>query len=102
MSTTTVSASNGSVAVGSIHVGGDVNGDIIIGHHNFKVNTNYGTIVYNAPAEPGIKRREVHPQPLRAPLDFFDRVGELAQVEAFITQGKPVAIFGSDGTGKST
>src|SRR5512136_834978 len=101
MSTATVSATEGSVAVGSIQVGGDVNGDIIIGNHNFKVNTNYGTIVYNAPAEPVIKRREARPQPPRAPLDFFDRTGELAQVEQLIRLGKAVAICGSDGAGKS-
>src|SRR5512143_1714040 len=98
---TTVTATQGSVAVGSIQVGGDVNGDIIIGNHNFKVNTNYGTIVYNAPAEPVIKRRDAKAQPPRAPLDFFDRAGELAQVEQLIRQGKPVAICGLDGTGKS-
>src|SRR5512143_2466550 len=98
---TTVTATQGSVAVGSIQVGGDVNGDIIIGNHNFKVNTNYGTIVYNAPAGPVIKRREAKPRPPRAPLDFFDRTGELAQVERLIAQVKPVAICGSDGTGKS-
>jgi Tol biopolymer transport system component len=98
---TTVSATQGSVAVGSIQVGGDVNGDIIIGNHNFKVNTNYGTIVYNAPAEPAIKRRDAKPQPPRAPLDFFDRAGELSQVEQLIRQGKPVVICGSDGAGKS-
>ncbi len=98
---TTVTATQGSVAVGSIKVDGNVNGDIIIGHHNFKVNTNYGTIVYNAPSEPLIKRRGAKPQPPRAPLDFFDRTSELAQVETLITQGKPVAICGSDGTGKS-
>src|SRR5512143_813293 len=98
---TTVTATQGSVAVGSIQVGGDVNGDIIIGNHNFKVNTNYGTLVYNAAAEPVIQRRAVKPQPPRAPLDFFDRTGELAQVEQLITQGKPVAICGLDGTGKS-
>jgi Tol biopolymer transport system component len=98
---TTATATQGSVAVGSIQVGGDVNGDIIIGNHNFKVNTNYGTIVYNASSEPVIKRRDAKPQPPRAPLDFFDRTGELAQVEQLITQGKPVAICGSDGAGKS-
>ena len=52
-------------------------------------------------AEPVIKRRDAKPQPPRAPLDFFDRAGELAQVEQLITQGKPVAICGSDGAGKS-
>jgi hypothetical protein len=98
---TTVSAAQGGAAVGSIQVGGNVNGDIIVGNHNFKVNTNYGTIVYNAPGGPVIKRREAKPQPPRAPLDFFDRAGELAQVEQLIARGKPVAICGSDGAGKS-
>jgi hypothetical protein len=101
MSTTTVSATNGSVAVGSIQVGGNVEGSIVVGHHNFVVNTNNGTIVYNAPAGPVIKRREVKPQPPRAPLDFFDRASELTQVEQLVRQGKPVAICGADGAGKS-
>ena len=66
------------------------------------VNTTiYGAVINEAPREPVIKRRDAKPQPPRAPLDFFDRTGELAQVEQLITQGKPVAICGSDGAGKS-
>ncbi len=85
-----------------ITVAGNVAGDIIVGNYNFKVNTNYGTIVYHAPKEPVVKRRDVKPQPPRAPLDFFDRTGEMAQLETLIAQGKPVVICGSEGAGKST
>ncbi len=83
---------SGGVALGSITVAGNVAGDIIAGNYNFKVNTNYGTIVYNAPKEPVVKRRDVKPQPPRAPLDFFDRTGEIAQLDTLIAQGKPVLI----------
>ncbi|HTP10278.1 MAG TPA: hypothetical protein VMP08_18625 [Anaerolineae bacterium] len=79
-----------------ITVGGDV-----VGRDKIVNTTIYGAVINEAPREPVIKRREAKPHPPRAPLDFFDRTGELAQVEQLITQGKPVAICGSDGTGKS-
>ena len=47
------------------------------------------------PAAGSMGFRPSKPQPPRAPLDFFDRTGELAQVEQLITQGKPVATFTS-------
>ena len=80
----------------SIHVGGDV-----VGRDKIVHTTVYGAVINEAPREPVIKRRDAKPQPPRAPLDFFDRADELAQVEQLIVQGKPVAICGSDGAGKS-
>jgi Tol biopolymer transport system component len=80
----------------SINIGGDV-----VGRDKIVNTTIYGAVINEAPREPVIKRRDARPQPPRAPLDFFDRAGELAQVEQLITQGKPVAICGSDGAGKS-
>jgi hypothetical protein len=100
MSSTVMAPPEGA-AVTNIQVGGNVTGDIIVGNYNLKVNTNYGTIINNAPHEPLIRRRPVKPQPPRAPLDFFDRAGELAQVEQLIKQGKAVALCGSEGAGKS-
>jgi hypothetical protein len=79
-----------------INIGGDV-----VGRDKIVNTTIYGAVINEAPREPVIKRRDAKPQPPRAPLDFFDRTGELAQVEQLITQGKPVAICGSDGAGKS-
>jgi hypothetical protein len=95
MSTTNVS---GGVELQSesITIGGDV-----VGRDKIVNNTIYGAVINEAPHEPVIKRRDAKPQPPRAPLDFFDRTIELAQVESLITQGKPVAICGSDGAGKS-
>ena len=79
----------------NITIGGDV-----VGRDKVINTTIYGAVINEARA-PMIKRRDAKPQPPRAPLDFFDRTGELAQVEALITQSKPVAICGSDGAGKS-
>ncbi|CAG0934999.1 hypothetical protein TFLX_03823 [Thermoflexales bacterium] len=79
-----------------IQIGGDV-----VGRDKIVSYTVYGATLQEAPREPLIKRRAAQPQPPRAPLDFFDRTGELAQVEQLIKQGKPVAICGSDGAGKS-
>jgi len=79
----------------NITIGGDV-----VGRDKVIHTTIYGAVINEARA-PMIKRRDAKPQPPRAPLDFFDRTGELAQVEALITQSKPVAICGSDGAGKS-
>jgi hypothetical protein len=80
----------------AITIGGDV-----VGRDKIVNTTIYGAVINEAPREPIIKRREAKPLPPRAPLDFFDRTTELAQVEQLITQGKPVAICGSDGAGKS-
>ncbi len=79
-----------------INIGGDV-----VGRDKIVSYTVYGATINEASREPVIKRRDVKPQPPRAPLDFFDRTGELAQVEQLIKQGKPVVICGSDGAGKS-
>jgi len=53
-----------------VAIAGNVEGDIIIGDHNFKVNTNYGTIVYKQ-AGPRVKLREAVPQPPRAIRGVF-------------------------------
>jgi Tol biopolymer transport system component len=96
MSTTTNISGGVELQSESITIGGDV-----VGRDKIVNNTIYGAVINEAPREPVIKRRDAKPQPPRAPLDFFDRTNELAQVEQLITQGKPVAICGSDGAGKS-
>ena len=65
-------ATGGSVAAGAggIAVAGNVEGDIIVGNNNFKVNTNYGTIVYKQ-AAPQARLRDAAPQPPRAPRGFI-------------------------------
>jgi Tol biopolymer transport system component len=78
-----------------------ISGDVV-GRDKIINNTIYGAVINEAPHAPVIKRREVKPNPPRAPLDFFDRTAELAQAQSLITQGKPAAICGADGAGKST
>jgi hypothetical protein len=97
----TVTATNGSVAVGSIQIGGNVEGSIVVGHHNVVVNTNYGTIINEAPAPPPVTLRDV-PLPPRAPLDFVDRTSELAQLDQWITANQAVTVYGLAGAGKTT
>ncbi len=95
-STTNVSATSGGVAVA-----GNVAGSINVNNRSVEVHTNYGTVI-NQAERPPVQLRGVAPQPPRAPLDFFDRASELAQIDQLITANKPVVIYGLDGTGKST
>ncbi len=93
-------ASEGGVAVGSITVGGNVEGDIIVGNNNFKVNTNYGTIIYKQ-AAPQARLRDAIPQPPRAPRGFVGRTKELGQLGRLIAANEAVSVYGPDGAGKS-
>jgi len=95
-------ATSGSVAAGAggIAVAGNVEGDIIVGNNNFKVNTNYGTIVYKQ-AAPQARLRDAVPQPPRAPRGFIGRGNELAQLGRMIAASDAVTVYGPDGAGKS-
>ncbi len=84
----------------SVQVGGNVDGSIVIGNHNFVVNTNHGTIVYQQ-AAPQVRRRTFTPQPPRAPRGFVDRVTELNQLETWIAAKEIVLLHAPDGLGKS-
>ena len=84
----------------ALTVAGNVEGDVIVGHHNFKVNTNYGTIVYQQ-APPQVRQRDMAPQPPRAPRGFVDRAGEIGQLGRAIAAREAVTLFGPDGAGKS-
>jgi ABC-type dipeptide/oligopeptide/nickel transport system ATPase subunit len=103
-----VTATSGGVAAGAaaagaggVAVAGNVSGHIHVSNHTVDVNTNYGTII-NRGDTPPVTRRDVRQQPPRAPLDFFDRTNELAQIDQLINANKPIAIYGHDGAGKST
>jgi hypothetical protein len=61
----------------TLTVTGNVQGDIIVGDHNFKVNTNYGTILYKQ-AGPRVKLRDAVPQPPRAPRGLCRPLGLFA------------------------
>src|SRR5258706_3150993 len=78
----------------------NVPGDIIVGENIFKVNNNYGTIVYKqAPAR--VKPRSVVAQPPRKPRDFVGRGAELAELEKRIADNEAVLVYGPDGLGKT-
>lgn len=84
----------------AITVAGNVEGDIIVGDHNFKVNTNYGTIVYKQ-AAPRVKPREAVPQPPRAVRGFLGREGELKEIEEIIAGSEAALVIAPDGLGKT-
>jgi hypothetical protein len=76
-----------------IQVGGNVDGNIVVGDNNFVVNTNYGTIV-NKQAPPQVRARDFIPQPPRAPRGFLNRAAELQTLEAWISSNEMVLIHG--------
>lgn len=84
----------------AITVAGNVEGSIVIGDHNFVVNTNHGTIIYQQ-AGSQVKLRDAAPQPPRAPRRFVGRATELAALERAITGREAAAIVGAEGLGKS-
>lgn len=93
--------SSPSKALASIQVQGDVQGSIVYGDNNFVVNSNHGTIVYQAP-QPRITRHSVRSPPPRPPFHFLDRSSEILQASSFLTSYQPVALYGVDGVGKTT
>lgn len=90
-----------SATIPSIQVHGDVEGSIVFGDNNFVVNQNHGTIVYQAP-RPRVSRHAVNPPRPRPPLLFLDRSGEVQQASGLLASYQPVAVFGIEGTGKTT
>ncbi len=84
----------------NIQVGGNVEGNIVVGDNNFVVNNNHGTIVHQAALS--TQRRSLSPQPPPEPEGFVGRKRELKQVEDWIAQDKVVIIQGVDGIGKTS
>lgn len=84
----------------SIQIGGNVDGNIVVGDHNFTVHTNHGTIIYQESA-PQVRSRSFVPQPPRAPRGFINRSAELSKLESWIATNEPVLLHGPDGIGKS-
>ncbi|MBI3241963.1 MAG: CSLREA domain-containing protein [Chloroflexi bacterium] len=84
----------------AITVTGNVQGDIFVGDHNFKVNTNYGTIIYKE-AEPRVQLRASAPQPPRAPRGFIGRENEIKEIEAIIARSEAMLVTAPDGMGKT-
>lgn len=84
-----------------IRVGGNVEGSIVVGNHNFVVNTNHGTIVYEQ-AAPQVRLRQFSPQPPRPPRGFVDRSEELAKLESWIAAREIVLLHAPDGMGKTS
>ena len=65
----------------NIQVGGNIDGNIVVGNNNFVVNTNHGTIAYKQDA-PQVRLRQFSPKPPRAPRGFVNRTEELAKLDA--------------------
>jgi hypothetical protein len=85
----------------SITVHGNVEGSVVVGDHNFVVNTNHGTIVYQQTA-PRVQARTMTPRPPRRPREFVGRERELTQLESWISSREPVYLHGQAGVGKTT
>ena len=85
----------------NIQVGGNVEGNIVVGNHNFVVNTNHGTIVYQQ-AAPQVRLRQFSPKPPRPPRGFVDRTEELAKLERWIAAHEIVLLYAPDGMGKTS
>ncbi len=79
----------------------NIGGDVFYGDYAFKVNTNNGTIIYNQ-AHPPVKLKATLPPAPAAPLDFFDRAAESAQLDLIINTHSRATVVGPDGVGKST
>ena len=84
----------------NIQIGGNVEGNVVVGDNNFVVNNNHGTIVYKQ-ATPQVRARNFVPQPPRATRGFINRGVELKTLEAWITANELVLIHAPDGMGKS-
>lgn len=84
----------------SIHVAGNVSGNIVVGDHNFVVNHNHGTVIYQQ-AAPQVRARDARPQPPRMPAGFVGRANELARLSAWIGAAEMAVLHGPDGMGKS-
>lgn len=85
----------------NIQIGGNVEGNIVVGNHNFVVNTNHGTIVYKQ-AGPQVRLRQFSPKPPRPPRGFVNRSDELAKLESWITANEIVLLYAPDGMGKTS
>jgi energy-coupling factor transporter ATP-binding protein EcfA2 len=85
----------------NIQIGGNVDGNIVVGDNNFVVNTNHGTIVYKQ-AAPQVRARNFVPQPPRATRGFINRAAELQALESWISANEMVLIHAPDGMGKSS
>jgi hypothetical protein len=88
-------------ATTSISVGGNVEGNIVVGDNNFIVNTNYGTLIYKQAGPPHVGLRSLAPKPPRPPRNFLGRSRQLADLDAMIRDRTPILLQGIDGAGKS-
>jgi hypothetical protein len=85
----------------NIQIGGNVDGNIVVGNNNFVVNTNHGTIVYQQ-AAPQVRARDFTSKPPRAIRGFLNRATELQTLEGWILANETILIHGPDGIGKSS
>jgi hypothetical protein len=97
-----------SIAVGDIHVGGDMQGHIVVGNRNVigdnnivcEVNNSHGVVI-ELHTPPDIKRRDTPAPPPRVPRGFVGREEELDILEQQIAAKGATLVFAHDGIGKT-
>jgi hypothetical protein len=89
------------IHVGEMHIGGNVEGSIIIGNNNKVETHNYHGTVIKQEALP-TQRRASSPMSPRKPIGFVGRKLELQQLEESIASRTPVVVYGLDGIGKTS
>lgn len=85
----------------NIQIGGNVDGNIVVGENNLVVNNNHGTIVYRQAASQ-VRARGFVPQPPRTPRGFLNRAAELQKLDMWISANELILIHAPDGMGKSS
>ncbi len=86
----------------SVHVNGDVNGNIVIGDDNIvTVNHYHGDVINQVVAPPQVRQHQSIPKPPPPPYGFINRTAQLAQIENLIKNNRPVILHGPNGMGKS-
>jgi hypothetical protein len=88
---------------GPIFVGGDVIGQIVVGHHSVVVHaesTSVVTVAGSLPPTP--RRRPVGTRPPRRGIEPVGRDAELAMINSWLDRRMPVEIYGELGIGKTT
>jgi hypothetical protein len=76
----------------SIHIEGNVYGEVIIGNNNS---------IVKKKIIPQVDVRKPGPQPPGAPREFINRTLELNRLENWIAANETILLYGADGLGKS-
>src|SRR5215475_417386 len=84
------------------HVTGNVNGQVVAGHHNVVISAEGSAVRASiGPLPTPLSRRKPAGRPLPRVGSLLGRDGELRQLDDWITAGERVQVYGERGTGKS-